>query len=94
MLFFFFKQKTAYEIYQCDWSSDVCSSDLPAGGRVEGTCIEAAPDLAGRVAVRGVTPGIGRLILDRTGWSAFVRVSRRDYVGRNKYRHLEEIDDE
>ena len=26
--FFFFKQKTAYEIYQCDWSSDVCSSDL------------------------------------------------------------------
>ena len=27
-LFFFFKQKTAYEIYQCDWSSDVCSSDL------------------------------------------------------------------
>ena len=28
MYFFFFKQKTAYEIYQCDWSSDVCSSDL------------------------------------------------------------------
>src|ERR1044072_322456 len=26
--FFFFTQKTAYEIYQCDWSSDVCSSDL------------------------------------------------------------------
>ena len=26
--FFFFKQKTAYEIYQCDLSSDVCSSDL------------------------------------------------------------------
>ena len=29
IFFFFFKQKTAYEIYQCDWSSDVCSSDLP-----------------------------------------------------------------
>ena len=27
--FFFFKQKTAYEIKECDWSSDVCSSDLP-----------------------------------------------------------------
>src|SRR6188508_3223083 len=27
-LFFFFKQKTAYEMAQCDWSSDVCSSDL------------------------------------------------------------------
>src|ERR1044071_10000485 len=27
-LFFFFKQKTAYEISSRDWSSDVCSSDL------------------------------------------------------------------
>ena len=26
--FFFFKQKTAYEISSRDWSSDVCSSDL------------------------------------------------------------------
>ena len=32
-LFFFFKQKTAYEIYQCNWSSDVCSSDLPSAPR-------------------------------------------------------------
>src|ERR1043165_6629368 len=29
MIFFFFKQKTAYEIGPRDWSSDVCSSDLP-----------------------------------------------------------------
>ena len=28
LYFFFFKQKTAYEIKECDWSSDVCSSDL------------------------------------------------------------------
>src|SRR3546814_3615609 len=28
-LFFFFKQKTAYEMRISDWSSDVCSSDLP-----------------------------------------------------------------
>src|SRR5216110_244139 len=27
-VFFFFKQKTAYEIGSRDWSSDVCSSDL------------------------------------------------------------------
>src|SRR3546814_21013397 len=26
---FFFKQKTAYEMRSSDWSSDVCSSDLP-----------------------------------------------------------------
>src|SRR3546814_14439282 len=30
-LFFFFKQKTAYEMRISDWSSDVCSSDLAAG---------------------------------------------------------------
>src|SRR3546814_9114593 len=29
--FFFFKQKTAYERRISDWSSDVCSSDLPFG---------------------------------------------------------------
>src|SRR6059036_3894839 len=28
LVFFFFKQKTAYEITYGDWSSDVCSSDL------------------------------------------------------------------
>src|SRR3546814_4768908 len=28
VLFFFFKQKTAYEMRISDWSSDVCSSDL------------------------------------------------------------------
>src|SRR3546814_6609469 len=27
-MFFFFKQKTAYELRISDWSSDVCSSDL------------------------------------------------------------------
>src|SRR3546814_4448135 len=29
--FFFFKQKTAYEMRISDWSSDVCSSDLVNG---------------------------------------------------------------
>src|SRR3546814_14015783 len=29
--FFFFKQKTAYEMRISDWSSDVCSSDLVVG---------------------------------------------------------------
>src|SRR3546814_2071096 len=33
-MFFFFKQKTAYEMRISDWSSDVCSSDLVhRGGR-------------------------------------------------------------
>src|SRR3546814_7192109 len=40
-MFFFFKQKTAYEMRISDWSSDVCSSDLvrppgPAGRQTRG----------------------------------------------------------
>src|SRR3546814_5314161 len=31
IFFFFFKQKTAYELRISDWSSDVCSSDLHRG---------------------------------------------------------------
>src|SRR3546814_3725982 len=33
---FFFKQKTAYEMRISDWSSDVCSSDLPVAVVVAG----------------------------------------------------------
>src|SRR3546814_4352891 len=33
LYFFFFKQKTAYEMRISDWSSDVCSSDLGARDR-------------------------------------------------------------
>src|SRR3546814_1869507 len=32
-VFFFFKQKTAYEMRISDWSSDVCSSDLRVRAR-------------------------------------------------------------
>src|SRR3546814_5965754 len=53
VFFFFFKQKTAYEMRISDWSSDVCSSDLangtidrdPATGEPVGGLQEAAMDL-------------------------------------------------
>src|SRR3546814_2076591 len=41
-LFFFFKQKTAYEMRISDWSSDVCSSDLtPLPPAVAGSARES-----------------------------------------------------
>src|SRR3546814_7756876 len=40
LLFFFFKQKTAYEMRISDWSSDVCSSDL-AGDHGEDQHLDA-----------------------------------------------------
>src|SRR3546814_8801434 len=53
--FFFFKQKTAYEMRISDWSSDVCSSDL------KGESLNI--DLQGKKAiVAGGSRGIGRSI--------------------------------
>src|SRR3546814_5656741 len=51
LLFFFFKQKTAYEMRISDWSSDVCSSDLfPDGHDIDAQKLFA--DLA--VRERGI----------------------------------------
>src|SRR3546814_8325730 len=62
-----FKLKTAYETRISDWSSDVCSSDLPA--RLEpGDCLaETGPFLRGiRRAVAGVAaPPVLEEAIDR-----------------------------
>src|SRR3546814_9589064 len=49
LVFFFFKQKTAYEMRISDWSSDVCSSDLEGGSG-------AAAALASAEAIAGHGP--------------------------------------
>src|SRR3546814_1638599 len=56
LLFFFFKQKTAYERRYSDWSSDVCSSDLQAGAVIKGKrnenfYVEGQPYLDGFEAI-------------------------------------------
>src|SRR3546814_9007848 len=51
LLFFFFKQKTAYEMRISDWSSDVCSSDLPARLEIEN---RFGIEFADRAAVRAL----------------------------------------
>src|SRR3546814_1698225 len=56
---FFFKQKTAYEMRISDWSSDVCSSDLPGGPEV-GAAILAHP-LIRCVAFTGSTATAKRI---------------------------------
>src|SRR3546814_1400519 len=45
-MFFFFKQKTAYEMRISDWSSDVCSSDLHGVPGEDGT-VQGMMDLMG-----------------------------------------------
>src|SRR3546814_5822868 len=51
--FFFFKQKTAYELRISDWSSDVCSSDL----QDEQPARPVAPQRHGVIAVGAHGPG-------------------------------------
>src|SRR3546814_6912430 len=50
LFFFFFKQKTAYEMRISDWSSDVCSSDLSPWPADQGEA--EREQRAGRRAVR------------------------------------------
>src|SRR3546814_1407658 len=61
MLFFFcFKQKSAYELRISDWSSDVCSSDLPLS-HVDGSlnAVVAEGNFVGRLFFQGAGAGDG-----------------------------------
>jgi hypothetical protein len=61
---------------------------------VEGSCVEAAGGGTVGQLFRGVAPGIGRCYSPKSEWAEFVRVSRKEYVGHWRYRHLEEPIDE
>lgn len=66
---------------------------LPAGARVEGPCAEELERQDASVLVRAAAPGLGRVTVAGAGWAAYLRVSRRNYAGRNVYRFEEEADD-
>src|SRR3546814_17932122 len=67
-LFFFFKQKTAYEMRISDWSSDVCSSDL-----LPCAILELGDDADAIEA--SLIENMARLDPDEvTQWASFVRL--------------------
>src|SRR3546814_8218983 len=79
-LIFFFKQKTAYEMRISDWSSDVCSSDLAATGKVEK--LKASPDeFAGNIGNVTPLPG-GALLYSRNSALAPTDLFVRDAKGK------------
>src|SRR3546814_10871662 len=55
---FFFKQKTAYEMRISDWSSDVCSSDLPVSQMMESRSIMRLPHPAAIAGILTLSFGI------------------------------------
>src|SRR3546814_21199503 len=72
LFFFFFKQKTAYEIRISDWSSDVCSSDLPALFDAYDTALQ---QLAGGTRAAGALRRFEWTLLRETGYGT-------DQIGR------------
>src|SRR3546814_8379218 len=67
LFFFFFKQKTAYEMRISDWSSDVCSSDLSDA--------DWRPALLSEIGPRVTSAQLGRPI-PGTPWHGTVRFQR------------------
>src|SRR3546814_4161297 len=59
VLFFLFKQKTAYEMRISDWSSDVCSSDL----------VTKAGDITGAMKTCALAFGGVDIIVNNAGLS-------------------------
>src|SRR3546814_21109062 len=77
-LFFFFKQKTAYEMRISDWSSDVCSSDL----RSAGDCRRQGPAFRIDVEEPGLqTRGYRRMCRRDEGEGRHQAVARRHGPG-------------
>ena len=60
-MLFRYKQKTAYEILRCDWSSDVCSSDLSQG----------------RLAAQRVLADREQFVLDADAQQEWARINSR-----------------
>src|SRR3546814_16453064 len=97
-VFFFFKQKTAYEMRISDWSSDVCSSDLD-GDRIEQIAvaveIDAGIGLAADIAEQRGTADVAAIFV-AGGRAAAVRlhilvarIDRQDEtVGRSEERRV------
>src|SRR3546814_927249 len=87
-VFFFFKQKTAYEMRISDWSSDVCSSDLhvervgdAARYQIVGKLLG---DLDGDINLRLA----GRSAKMRSG-DEIGRAEKRAFLGRLRHEHVQ-----
>ena len=67
---------------------------LPPRVTIEGVCVEELEAGEKKTLARAVRPGTGRIMALDSSWSVRVRVSRKQYIGRGKYRFEEDISDD
>src|SRR3546814_4181535 len=94
--FFFFKQKTAYEMRISDWSSDVCSSDLE-GDALRSWCMASEtrawervralgppdwPSIVRVMEVRELPVEAGDLVEAHNGWLCGDEIDTPCKIGR------------
>src|SRR3546814_19921685 len=90
-VFFFFKQKTAYEMRISDWSSDVCSSDLLSGhvgarhpaGALDDTRVDEVADAAGAL-LRSEARRVGKECVIRVDLGGRRIIKKKNYVSRHR----------
>src|SRR3546814_10788477 len=78
-VFFFFKQKTAYEMRISDWSSDVCSSDLDI--EIESSSVENRGSInsEGEVGIARRPPGMPVGAASAASFPARCRLNQRSW---------------
>src|SRR3546814_19772161 len=81
ILFFFFMQKTAYEMRMSDWSSDVCSSDLATG-------VDAARDIQVELAHFEQVVQVVEAALDGFGHRDRHGIGQRAVIARSEARRV------
>lgn len=64
---------------------------VPLGFSIEGKQLQSVESLGSHTLLSARTPGIARLSSEISGWSAFVRVSPKNFFGRSCFRFEEEV---
>lgn len=63
---------------------------FPPSTVFEGAPLTKLTNISDKLVFQALKPGIARVVNSALGWAAFVRVSRRGYVGRSCFRYEEE----
>jgi IrrE N-terminal-like domain len=67
---------------------------LPFATVIEGNVVEQIDTNGNECLVRAVAPGVGRAVVPDSAWAQYLRVSRKQFSGLARFRHLEEVEDE